>query len=73
MKIDKPLINDLAEVLRKHLGEYPTDFVVIVNRRGTCQTFGAFESADKMNELLKHAADQAERASAEGRRKKIVL
>jgi hypothetical protein len=70
MNIDKSLISELAAVLKRHLGEYPTDFVVIVNRNGTCQTFGAFESTDKMNNLLKQAVV---RSKAQGSRRRIDL
>lgn len=69
--MNKTLIDDLAEVLKRHLGEYPTDFVVVVNRQGTCQTFGAFASTDKMNDLLEQAVMHAERSKAEGTRKEI--
>jgi hypothetical protein len=67
------LVDDLAEVLKRHLGEYPTDFVVVVNRKGMCQTFGAFASTDKMNDLLKQAVAHAEKSRAQGLRRKIEI
>jgi hypothetical protein len=69
--MNRTLIDELADVLERHLGECPTDFVVVVNRRGVCQTFGAFESTDKMNDLLKQAVAHAERSKAQGTRREI--